>query len=69
MVRLQFSGLADNPGNLWWRLVLPWHIGSCSLTSVQQGLVKTGDRSVSHLTRSLFEAMLRRIWALPVPAA
>ncbi|MGH9148564.1 MAG: hypothetical protein ACRD1Q_17775 [Vicinamibacterales bacterium] len=52
-----------------------------ALTSVQQRLVKTGGRWVkharyyrsllaeSHLTRRLFGAMLRRIWALPVPAS
>jgi hypothetical protein len=51
-----------------------------SLTSLQQRLVKTGGRLVtharyywlllaeSHLTRRLFGSMLRRIWALPVPA-
>jgi hypothetical protein len=50
------------------------------LTSLQQRLVKTGGRLVthsryywlllaeSHLTRRLFGSMLRRIWALPVPA-
>lgn len=50
-----------------------------SLTSLQQRLVKTGGRLIkharyywlllaeSHLTRRLFGAMLRRIWALPVP--
>ena len=47
--------------------------------ALQQRLVKTGGRLVeharydwvlpaeSHLTRRLFESMLRRIWALPVP--
>ena len=66
-------------GNLWRRLVLPRRIDSWSLTSLQQRLVKTGGRLVkharyywlllaeSHLTRRLFEAMLQRIWALPVP--
>jgi hypothetical protein len=79
-VRLQLSVLAYNLGNLWRRLVLPKRIDSWSLTSVQQRLVKTGGRLVkharyywlllaeSHLTRRLFGAMLRRIWALPVPA-
>jgi hypothetical protein len=78
-VRLQLSVLAYNLGNLWRRLVLPKRIDSWSLTSVQQRLVKTGGRLVkharyywlllaeSHLTRRLFGAMLRRIWALPVP--
>ena len=78
-VRLQLSVLAYNLGNLWRRLVLPTRIDSWSLTSLQQRLVKTGGRLVkharyywlllaeSHLTRRLFGAMLRRIWALPVP--
>ena len=79
-VRLQLSVLAYNLGNLWRRLVLPTRIDHWSLTSVQQRLVKTGGRLVkharyywlllaeSHLTRRLFGAMLRRIWALPVPS-
>jgi Transposase DDE domain group 1 len=79
-VRLQLSVLAYNLGNLWRRLVLPRRIDRWSLTSVQQRLVKTGGRLVkharyywlllaeSHLTRRLFEAMLQRIWALPLPA-
>ena len=49
-------------------------------TSLQQRLVKTGGRLVKHaryywlllaeghLNRRLFGEMLRRIWALPVPA-
>jgi len=61
------------------RLVLPQRIDSWSLTSLQQRLVKTGGRLIkharyywlllaeSHLTQRLFGAMLRRIWALPVP--
>ena len=76
--RLQLSVLAYN---LWRRLVLPKRIDHWSLTSVQQRLVKTGWRLVkharyhwlllaeSHLTRRLFGAMLRRIWALPIPAS
>lgn len=55
------------------------HDDNWSLTSLQQRLVKTGGRLIkharyywllpaeSHLTRRLFGAMLRRIWALPVP--
>jgi len=78
--RLQLCVLAYNLGNLWRRLVLPTRIDTWSLTSLQQRLVKTGGRLVrharyywlflaeSHLTRGLFEAMLQRIWALPVPA-
>jgi hypothetical protein len=77
--RLPLSVLAYNLGNLWRRLGLPKRIDSWSLTSVQQRLVKTGERLVthaqyywlllaeSHLTRSLFGAMLQRIWARPVP--
>jgi len=75
-----FRLLAYNLGNLWRRLVLPKRIDAWSLTSLQQRLVKTGGRLVkharsfwlflaeSHLTRRLFGVMLRRIWALPVPA-
>jgi hypothetical protein len=78
--RLQLSVLAYNLGNLWRRLVLPQRIDTWSLTSVQPRLVKTGGRLVkharyywlvlaeSHLTCRLFGAMLRQIWALPVPA-
>src|ERR1017187_8878805 len=67
-------------GNLWRRLVLPTRIGSCSLTSLRQRLVKTGGRLVkharyywlllaeSHLTRRLFGGMVRRIDTLPTPA-
>src|SRR5262245_19689063 len=78
-VRLQLSVLAYNLGNLWRRLVLPTRVDTWSLTSLQQRLVKTGGRLVKHaryywlllaeghLTPCLFAAMLRRIWALPVP--
>jgi hypothetical protein len=77
---LQLRVRAYNLGNLWRRLVLPKSIGSWSLTSLQQRLVKTGGRLVkharyywlllaeSHLTRRLFGAMLGRIAALPSPA-
>jgi hypothetical protein len=69
-----------NLGNLWRRLVLPRKIENWSLTSLQQRLVKTGGRLVKHaryywlllaeghLTRRVFGAILRRIWALPLPA-
>jgi hypothetical protein len=79
-VRLWLSVIAYNLGNLWRRLVLPTRIGNWSLTSLQQRLVKTGGRLVkharyywlllaeSHLTRRLFESMVRRIDALPAPA-
>ena len=79
-VRLQLSVLAYNLGNLWRRLVLPPRVTRWSLTSLQQRLVKTGGRLVKHarcywlllaeehLTGRLFGDMLRRIWALPVPA-
>ena len=61
-VRLWLSVIAYNLGNLWRRLV------------------KTGGRLIKHaryywlllaeghLTRRLFEAMVRRIAALPAPA-
>jgi hypothetical protein len=78
-VRLQLSVLAYNLGNLWRRLVMPKKIDHWSLTSLQQRLVKTGGRLVKHaryywlllaeghLTRRVFGAILRRIWALPLP--
>jgi Transposase DDE domain group 1 len=77
-VRLTLGLLAYNLGNLWRRLELPKRIENWSLTSLQQRLVKTGGRLVkharyywlllaeSHLTRRLFESMVRRIVALPV---
>jgi Transposase DDE domain group 1 len=79
-VRLWLSLIAYNLGNLWRRLVLPKKIENWSLTSLQQRLVKTGDRLLkharyywlllaeSHLARRLFGSMVRRIEALPVPA-
>src|ERR1019366_759637 len=78
-VRLWLSVIAYNLGNLWRRLVLPKRIDHWSLTSLQQRLVKTGGRLIkharyywlllaeSHLTRRVFGAILRRIWALPLP--
>ena len=71
-VRLWLSVIAYNLGNLWRRLALPAQIGSWSLTSLQQRLVKTGGRLIqharyywlllaeSHLTRRLFADMLRK---------
>jgi hypothetical protein len=71
--------IAYNLGNLWRRLVLPNKIENWSLTSLQQRLVKTGGRLVKHaryywlllaeghLTRRVFAAILKRIWALPLP--
>jgi hypothetical protein len=79
-VRLRLSVIAYNLGNLWRRLVLPKGIGTWSLTSLQQRLVKTGGRLVkharyywlllaeSHLTRRLFGSMLRRKEGLPLTA-
>jgi hypothetical protein len=79
-VRLWLSLIAYNLGNLWRRLVLPKKIGTWSLTSLQQRLVKTGGRLVkharyywlilaeSHLTKHLFAGMVRRMEALPLPA-
>jgi len=78
-VRLWLSVVAYNLGNLWRRLALPKKIEGWSLTSLQQRLVKTGGRLVKHaryywlllaeghLTRRVFAAILRRIWALPLP--
>ena len=76
--RLWLSAIAYNLGNLWRRLVLPKRIDNWSHTSLQQRLVKTGGRLVKHaryywlllaeghLTRRVFGAILRRIWALPL---
>ena len=47
-VRLWLSVIAYNLGNLWRRLALPTKIGSWSLTSLRQRLVKTGGRPVKH---------------------
>ena len=47
-VRLWLSVIAYNLGNLWRRLALPSRIDNWSLTSLQQRLVKTGGRLVSH---------------------
>jgi hypothetical protein len=67
-------------GDLWRRLALPKKIGSWSLTSLRQRLVKTGGRLVKHaryywlplaeghLKRRLFGSMLRMIVALPLYA-
>jgi len=77
-VRLALSLLAYNLGNLWRRLGLPRGIENWSLTSLQQRLVKTGERLVKHaryywlllaeghLNRRRFAAMLGRIALLPV---
>ena len=43
------SVIAYNLGNLWRRLVLPRGIGSWTLTSSQQRLVKTGGRLIKHV--------------------
>ncbi|HWP85682.1 MAG TPA: transposase [Terriglobia bacterium] len=79
-VRLWLSVIAYNLGNLWRRHALPLRLRSWSLTSLQPRLVKSGGRLIKHaryywlllaeghLTRRLFESMLRRMEALPVPA-
>jgi Transposase DDE domain group 1 len=79
-VRLWLSAIAYNLGNLWRRLVLSKGIGTWSLTSLQQRLVKTGGRLIkharyywlllaeNHITRRLSGSRLRRIEALPLAA-
>ena len=47
-MRLWLSVIAYNLGNLWRLLALPKAIGSWSLTSLQQRLVKTAGRLVKH---------------------
>jgi hypothetical protein len=76
-VRLWLSVIAYNLGNLWRRLALPHRISNWSLTSLQQRLVKTGERLIKHaryywlllaesyLTRRLFGSMLLRIAGCP----
>ena len=78
-MRFWLSVIAYYLGNLWRRLALPNRIGTWSLTSLQQRLVKTGGRLVKHvryywlllaerhLTRGRFGSILRRIAALPQP--
>ena len=79
-VRLWLTIIAYHLGNLWRRLVLPQRIGNWSLTRLRQRLVKTGGRLVkharyywlllaeSHLTRRLFESMVRQIDRLALPS-
>jgi len=79
-VRLWLSVIAYNLANLWRRLMLPKRVDHWSLTSLQQRLVKSGGRLITHaryywlllaeghLTRRLFTAMVRRIDLLPLPA-
>ncbi|HKV44904.1 MAG TPA: IS1380 family transposase [bacterium] len=79
-VRLWLSVIAYNLGNLWRRLGLPKRVGTWSLTSLQQRLMKTGGRLVKHaryywlllaeghLTRRLFGVIVRRLATLSVPA-
>ncbi len=78
-MRLWLSVIAYNLANLWRRLVLPKSIDNCSLTSLQQRLVRTGGRLVKHaryywsllaeehLSRRLFGSIPRMIVALPLP--
>jgi hypothetical protein len=73
-VRLWLSVIACNLGNLWRRRALPLRIGSWSLASLAQRLVRLIKHACyywlllaeGHLTRCLFGAMVRRITALPV---
>jgi hypothetical protein len=47
-MRLWLSVLAYNSGNLWRRLALPKAVADRWLTSLQQRLLKTGDRLIKH---------------------
>ena len=47
-MRLQFSLLAYNLGNLWRRLGLAQKIKNWSLTSLQERLLKTGGHLAQH---------------------
>ena len=76
---LWLSVIAYNLRHLWRRSASPNRIRNWSLTSLQQRLVKTGERlakharyywlllAEGHLTRKLFASMLRMIAALPQP--
>jgi hypothetical protein len=78
-VRLQLGVLAYKPGNLRRRLVpaganrgLVAHRPSAAdrqdgWTAVNHAPYDWLMWAESHLTRRLFEAMLQRMWALPVP--
>jgi hypothetical protein len=78
-VRLALSLLAYNLGNSCEQLALPRRIENCSLTSLQQRLVKNAGRLVQHacynwlllveghLNRRRIGAMLGRIALVPVP--
>ena len=57
----------------WRRVGLPQRITRWSLTSLQHRLVKHARDywlllTEGHLHRRLFSDMLRRLWALPLPA-
>ncbi|HYB61285.1 MAG TPA: hypothetical protein VEH50_07385 [Methylomirabilota bacterium] len=77
-MRLRAQNLLVEVSTHWVKCKIK-RIENWSLTSLQQGSVKTGGRLVkharyywlllgeSHLTRRLFGTMLRRIWALQVP--
>jgi hypothetical protein len=47
-VLLWLSVIAYNLGNLWRPLALPKGVEKCSLTSLQQRLVKNGGRLVKY---------------------
>ena len=76
----QPDGALRQPTGLGWDRLATGELYRCSLAGLQQRPVKTGGRLVKHaryyclllaeghLTRRLFGDMLRRIWALPVPA-
>ena len=79
-VRLWPGVIAYNLENLRRRPVLPQRIGNWPFTNLRQRFVKTRGRLIKHarcfwlllaesrLARPLSGAMLRGIWALPVPA-
>ena len=82
-VRLQLFVLAYNLGNFPRRLALPRKVKHWSLTTLREKLIKVGAKGVTHARyvifqmaevagpRSLFRALLERIWRLrprePVP--
>ncbi len=66
-VRLQLHALAYNLANFLRTLATPDEIGTWSLTSLRERLIKTGTRLVSHARYAVFQfaeaALPRRVFA------
>ncbi len=66
-MRLWLSVIAYNLGDVWRRLVLPKKIGSWSLTSLHQRLVKMGGRLVGRQVYipTAARSRKRKYWSNP----